>query len=352
MRYGKLLWVNTWEALFKIIFSRRKLDKFTGEQMADLGQITLTVVLGFLTYVYDRGNRYNYLANRWNALMSINVDEDDFFDPQMTAKYKQFKSKAKYEQHARMYWGFVEDVIRNDYFFERLFWILGVRSFSEAYADTIRDCINHHYIWLDENKDKLFVYHKFRIVLEKRFEVELREVGVKLTTDKFARRKTWRKRALHLLWFIVFIAGIRTWQQRDVVSVIPASLVGVKLDGSAYTLPAKPVHPVLVHFWASWCAICRAEQESISYIAQENPNIITVAIQSGSDAEVARYLIAQGLRFPVLNDSDGRISTAWGVHAVPTSFIISPDGRIRFVEVGYTTGLGLKLRLWLAEMLS
>jgi hypothetical protein len=38
------------------------------------------------------------------------------------------------------------------------------------------------------------------------------------------------------------------------------------------------------------------------------------------------------------------------VHAVPASFIIAADGQIRFVEVGYTTGMGLRLRLWLAGM--
>ena len=58
----------------------------------------------------------------------------------------------------------------------------------------------------------------------------------------------------------------------------------------------------------------------------------------------------QGIALPVLNDSDGSISKAWGVHAVPASFIIAPDGRISFVEVGYTTSIGLRLRLWWAAL--
>ena len=168
--------------------------------------------------------------------------------------------------------------------------------------------------------------------------------------EKISRRKTWRKRALNLVLFIVFIAGIRVWQQRDMASGMAPPLVGVKLDGSAYALPAKPAQPVLVHFWATWCAICRVDQDSIASIALDHPNTITVAMQSGSDAEVSRHLLAQGLHFPVLNDADGRLSAAWGVHAVPASFIVGPDGKIRFVEVGYTTGLGLRLRLWVAGL--
>jgi peroxiredoxin len=108
---------------------------------------------------------------------------------------------------------------------------------------------------------------------------------------------------------------------------------------------------VLVHFWATWCPICRTEQDTINAIARDTPNVITVAMQSGSRDEVEKYLKQQGLSFPVLNDPDGRIAAAWGVHAVPASFIIDPDGQIRFVEIGYTTETGLRLRLWLAAVL-
>jgi peroxiredoxin len=73
-------------------------------------------------------------------------------------------------------------------------------------------------------------------------------------------------------------------------------------------------------------------------------------MQSGTAIEVTRFMREQGLSFPALNDHDGSISHAWGVNAVPASFIISPDGKIRFVEVGYTTGIGLRFRLWLAGL--
>jgi len=155
-------------------------------------------------------------------------------------------------------------------------------------------------------------------------------------------------RALELLLFIVLIAGIRAWQQRDMVSGNTPALQGELLGGSTYALPARPGQPVLVHFWATWCPICRAEQDSIAAIALDHPNTVTVAMQSGSDTEVAKHLAEQGLHFPVLNDSEGRLSSAWGVNAVPASFIIGPDGQIRFVEVGYTTAPGLRFRLWLA----
>lgn len=158
----------------------------------------------------------------------------------------------------------------------------------------------------------------------------------------------WRGYALNTLLFVILVAGIRFWQHRDISSGPAPALQGLTLAGKAYILPAHPDQPVLVHFWATWCSICRAEQGSIAAIAQDHPNVITVAMRSGTPEAVSRHMHEQRIDFPVVNDRDGSISSAWGVHAVPASFIITPDGQIRFVEVGYTTGVGLRLRLWLA----
>ncbi len=164
------------------------------------------------------------------------------------------------------------------------------------------------------------------------------------------RAAKWRSFAVNALILVIIVAGIRLWQHRDMPSGAAPALQGVTLDGRPYALAAQPGKPVLVHFWATWCPICRAEQDSIAALAQQNPDVITVAMQSGTAAEVSRHMQQQGLSFPVINDSDGRLSGAWGVHAVPASFIVAPDGHIRFVEVGYTTGFGLRLRLWLARI--
>ncbi len=160
--------------------------------------------------------------------------------------------------------------------------------------------------------------------------------------------KIWRRRAIEVVLIVVVVAGIRAWQQRDIISGVAPALTGTLQDGRAY-LPSTQ-RPTLVHFWASWCPVCRAEQDSIQRIAQDHPELITVAMQSGSAAEVGSHLKEQGLDFSTLSDPDGRISAAWGVHAVPASFIVDRDGQIRFIEIGYTTEIGLRLRLWWAGL--
>lgn len=167
---------------------------------------------------------------------------------------------------------------------------------------------------------------------------------------KSSKSRIWMRRGLELLLVIVVITGVREWQQRDIVKGFAAPLSGMLLDGKSYSLAAKPAQPVLVHFWATWCPICRAEQGSIESLSRDNPNVITVAMQSGSNAEVRKFMRDQGLSFPVINDTESQIPAAWGVHGVPASFIIGADGKIKFVEIGYTTGIGLRIRLWLAGL--
>jgi len=169
-------------------------------------------------------------------------------------------------------------------------------------------------------------------------------------TDPVTPSSKWRRYGVNALVIIVVVTGIRLWQQRDMVSGTAPVLKGVTLTQQLYELPVHPDKPTLVHFWATWCSICRTEQGNIAAIAHDHPNTITVAMNSGLTNEVKRYMQEQGIDFPTVNDPDGSISEAWGVHAVPASFIIAPDGKIQFVEVGYTTEIGLRLRLWWAGL--
>lgn len=168
-------------------------------------------------------------------------------------------------------------------------------------------------------------------------------------SDLSPTQRKWLRRAIELLVIIIVIMGVRVWQQRDTASGQAPALQGVLLDKGLFVLPARPEKPVLVHFWATWCPVCRAEQGSIEALAGHHYNVMTVAMQSGEAASVRKFMAEQKLGFPVINDPDGMISAEWGVHAVPASFIVDTDGKIRFVEIGYTTEIGLRLRLWLAQ---
>ena len=165
--------------------------------------------------------------------------------------------------------------------------------------------------------------------------------------DKTARNK-WVRRTIEVLVIMAVIFAARAYQHRDFPTGPAPPLQGVLLDGTSFNLAEFNGGPVMVHFWATWCVICKLEQGTIAAIARDH-RVITVAMQSGVKYDVKRHLSKNGLEFPVLNDQDGRRAASWGVNGVPASFIVDGNGRIRFAEMGYTTEAGLRARLWLAR---
>ena len=118
------------------------------------------------------------------------------------------------------------------------------------------------------------------------------------------------------------------------------------LDGTPLQLPAK--RPVLLHFWGTWCPVCRAEAPNIETIAKSF-TVITVAVNSGNSEAVKRYMRQHGLHYPVINDPDGSLASRYRVTVFPTSFIFDSRGKLRFTETGYTTTAGLAARLKMAD---
>ncbi len=106
--------------------------------------------------------------------------------------------------------------------------------------------------------------------------------------------------------------------------------------------------PILIHFWATWCPTCKLEAGNIERLSQHF-NVITVAVKSGSDTEISDYLKTHDFSFDVINDHNGFLASKFKVAAFPTTFIYDSKGNLAFSEVGYTSTLGLYLRMWWAQ---
>ena len=133
---------------------------------------------------------------------------------------------------------------------------------------------------------------------------------------------------------------------------LAAASVGTA-DGAPLTLAqwraAHPGQAVALHFWATWCGVCKLQEHSIGRVAADHA-VLGVAMRSGSADQVARSMAQRALPWPTLADPDGRQARAWGVGAVPAFIVIAPDGRIASASVGYTTEIGMRLRLWWAGL--
>ena len=109
-----------------------------------------------------------------------------------------------------------------------------------------------------------------------------------------------------------------------------------------------PGQPVAVYVWAEWCPICRASESTVTALAETHP-VLTVAMQSGPPEAVARVQRQRSLPWTTAVDPDATLARQLGVQAVPAFMVLQPDGRLRLPSVGYTSGWGMRARLWLAR---
>lgn len=158
------------------------------------------------------------------------------------------------------------------------------------------------------------------------------------------RGRHWLVEALVL---VVVLFGIQLYQTRETATGRAPPLRGIGLHGEVLSLEALHGQTVLVQFWATWCPVCRVQEGSIQAVAENWP-VLSVALEDTPPEALRAYMEKEGLSFPVLRDTDGALAGRFGVRGTPTSFIVDPAGQIRFTEVGYTTGWGLRLRLWWA----
>ena len=137
---------------------------------------------------------------------------------------------------------------------------------------------------------------------------------------------------------------------------LPSALIGAKVPG--FDLPplanlrdreGRPVPGLsssvlargrvsVANVWASWCAPCREEHPILVSLAAR-PEIQLVGIDYKDKADNARrFLGTFGNPFAAVGvDEAGRAAIDLGVYGVPETFVIGPDGTIRYKHVGPIT---------------
>ena len=109
------------------------------------------------------------------------------------------------------------------------------------------------------------------------------------------------------------------------------------LDGATHRLADYRGSAVLVNFWATWCEPCREEMPSIERLrrALDGRRFAVLAVNVGEGARVARdFAEKMPLGFTFLLDRDTRTAKAWGARVLPASFVVGPDGAVRYRYFG------------------
>lgn len=150
------------------------------------------------------------------------------------------------------------------------------------------------------------------------------------------------------LVMILILIGISYWQGRNLVGKNEdapqfsyKSMTGQ--DISSESLKGKKT---VIYFFSPWCSVCKVSSGNITALKDSGKdiNIIAIALSWEKPEDVLKFVKEHNLNVPVIL-GDNIIGEKYKIGAFPTIYILDEKGRILNSLVGYTTELGLRLRL-------
>jgi thiol-disulfide isomerase/thioredoxin len=111
------------------------------------------------------------------------------------------------------------------------------------------------------------------------------------------------------------------------------------MTGDQIVLSQLVGRPVLVNFWATWCAPCRAEFPAFArkYKELKDQGFVILGVNTqddNSDEGVLTFMRNSVVNFPIVRDRDDRLSAMYNVRGLPTSIFIDKQGIIRDIVIG------------------
>lgn len=153
--------------------------------------------------------------------------------------------------------------------------------------------------------------------------------------------------ALEVAWVLAIVLAVSAFQARGHLDAGTApELTLPSLDGAPVSLAALRGRPAMLVFWAPWCGVCKAQADNVERVrrlAGARAHVVTIAASFDDLAEVRREAGTHG-DAPVLLADDATVK-AFRVDAFPTVYFLDREGRVKRSAAGYTSTLGMLLRL-------
>lgn len=142
---------------------------------------------------------------------------------------------------------------------------------------------------------------------------------------------------------ILLMAAVGAWAAPD------------KLPSFQLPDPAGKTHastefagkPVLVDFWANWCATCKESVPQLveiqSKYAAKGLQVVGISVDKGDAAKVAKGARKLGITYLVLHDAASSLQPQFGYNGIPSLYLFGKDGKLILSLQGYDPAQEKKL---------
>ncbi|MBC8330632.1 MAG: redoxin domain-containing protein [Anaerolineae bacterium] len=113
----------------------------------------------------------------------------------------------------------------------------------------------------------------------------------------------------------------------------------VSLNGESIRLEDLRGQPVLINFWATWCAPCKLEMPAFQDRYEQHAGALRILAVNFDEprADVHAFADDLGLTFDVLLDPGGEVQRLYQVRGYPTTVLVDADGVVRVLHIGLMT---------------
>lgn len=151
-----------------------------------------------------------------------------------------------------------------------------------------------------------------------------------------------KKLIIPIFMLLFFSVSLRAQDNSTLVKIgqqVPAFTVKM-FDGSTVDIRDLKGKVVLLNFWATWCPPCRQEltrvqKDIIDRFRGKDFVFLPISRQEKYET-VKAFREKTGYTFPMGLDTERKIFPLFATETIPRNFVIGKDGKIVFMEIGYS----------------
>ncbi len=103
-------------------------------------------------------------------------------------------------------------------------------------------------------------------------------------------------------------------------------------NGNAISLQSYRGKVVVLNFWATWCQPCRHEMPSLEalYKKYQTQNFVVLGVSLDEEgwSQINQFSSKFKISFPILLDSEMKVSELYQTYMIPETFLIDSSGKI------------------------